>query len=155
MPGHAGPQALGSILWGVGFLIVCLGHSGYAWGRSIHAGSQRMNAPHLGYHSWLKGQGSCGHRSLHTEHACGKKLIGSAVRVQGYQVAVFALLRGQHRGMLVHERFTSSTCFCTMLDITCDEMLNLERSTAVGMRPRTAARTVQKAVQICGHSRDD
>lgn len=44
---------------------------------------------------------------------------------------------------------TSSVCCCTMVDMTCDEMLNLERSTAVGMRPSTDASTVQKAVQTC------
>lgn len=43
-------------------------------------------------------------------------------------------------------------CCCTMVDMTCDEMLNLERSTAVGMRPSTAASTVQKAVQTCAQS---
>lgn len=66
-----------------------------------------------------------------------------------------AIVAGHAGGCGVHGRLTSSACFCTMLDITCDEMLNLERSTAVGMRPRTAARTVQKAVQICENTQVD
>lgn len=46
-------------------------------------------------------------------------------------------------------RGTSVACFWTMLHITCEEMLNLERRTAVGIRPRTAANTVQNAVHTC------